>query len=89
MIFLLISGNIHYLASFTGATSDASSLELAVVKEEVDLLKYQLEQVERNNSELAKELDFSEEVHREIQEIFSYRDNELRRVKKRIEDLKR
>ena len=77
------------MANFTSATSDASSLELAVVKEEVDLLKYQLEQVKRDNSELAKELDFSEEARQEAQKIINHRDDELRRVERRIEDLKR
>ena len=77
------------MASFAGAASDISSLELAVVKEEVDLLKYQLEQVKRDNSELAKELDFSEEARQEAQKIINHRDDELRRVERRIEDLKR
>ena len=51
------------MASFASATLDASSLKLAAVRKEVDLLKYQLEQIERNNDEPTKELSFSKEAH--------------------------
>ena len=51
------------MASFVGATPNTSMLELAVVREKVVLLKYQLEQVERSNGELAKELISSKEAN--------------------------
>nr|XP_010907008.1 uncharacterized protein LOC105033787 [Elaeis guineensis] len=77
------------LGQLVGDTSDASSLELTAAKKDVDLSKYQLEQVERNNCELAKELGFSEKTRREAQEIINHRDDELKRAEERIEDLDR
>ena len=77
------------MGSFVGATSDASSLELTAVKEVVDLLNYQLAYVERNNSELAKELGFSEEACRKAQEIINHQDDKLRKTERRIKNLER
>ena len=52
----------HHLASFIGSISDASALELTAAREEIDLLKHQLEQTERIISELTRELNSSEEA---------------------------
>ena len=79
----------HYLTSFVGSILEASMLELATMREEIDLLKYCLEQTESTNSELVKETNSSEEAFREAQEMIDHWDDELRRAKKRIEDLER
>ncbi|XP_073100160.1 uncharacterized protein [Elaeis guineensis] len=52
----------HHLASFIGFISDVSALELTAVREEIDLLKYWLEQAERTNTELTRELNSFEEA---------------------------
>ena len=46
-------------------------------KEEIDLLKYRSEQLERNNIELVKELSFTEETLQEAQESIFHRDKKL------------
>ena len=50
---------------------------LTMKKKEIDLLKYRLEHLERDNTELAKELDFIEEAFQEMQESILHRDEEL------------
>ena len=79
----------HYLASFVGSTSDASALELTAAREEIDLLKYLLEQERSANTKLVKEANSSEEALREAREMIDHRDNELRRAEKRIKNLER
>ncbi|KAG1368247.1 hypothetical protein COCNU_14G007150 [Cocos nucifera] len=78
----------HYLVSFAGITR-ASALELAEVKEEIDKLRYHLEQEKATNAELTKEVDCSEEALWETPEMIDRRDDEMRRAYRRIEDLER
>ena len=68
----------HYLANFISSTPDDPSLELTVAREEIDLLRYQLKQMENKNGKLAKELDFSEESLHEAWEMINHRDEEVR-----------
>ena len=79
----------HYLASFIGSTSGTSALELTAARGEIDLLRYQLEQVESKNGELAKELSTFKEALQEAQEMINRRDDKLRRAERRIENLER
>nr|XP_010920206.1 paramyosin-like [Elaeis guineensis] len=58
-------------------------------KEEINLLKYRSEQLERNNVELMKKLDFIEEALQEAQESILHRDEELRWVERKIVAFKR
>nr|XP_010907555.1 ankycorbin-like [Elaeis guineensis] len=67
----------NYLANFVGSTLDDPSLELMMAREEVDLLKYQSEQMENKNGELTKELDSSEEALYEAREMIDRRDKKL------------
>ena len=60
------------LASLVSFNLDVPMME----KEEIDLLKYWLEHLERDNIELAKELSFTEEALQEAQESILYRDEE-------------
>ena len=79
----------HYLTNLIGSTPDDLSLELTMAREEVDLLKYQLEQMENKNSKLVKELNSSEEALHEAREKIDCRDEELRQTEKWIEALER
>nr|XP_019708916.1 uncharacterized protein LOC105053460 isoform X1 [Elaeis guineensis] len=56
-------------------------------KEKIDLLKYKLEHLEKDNAELAKELSFTEEALQEAQESILHRDEELRQAERQIEAL--
>ena len=78
----------HYLTNFVGSTPDDPFLKLMVAREEVDLLKYQLEQMENKNSELVKELDSFEEALHEARVMIDRKDEELRQTEKWIEALK-
>ena len=79
----------HFLSNFVGSTPDDPSLKLTTAREEVDLLKYQLEQMENKNGKLTKELDSSEEALYEAREMIDRRDEKLRQTKKWIEALER
>ena len=57
----------------------SSNLDIPMMeKEEIDLLKYRLEHLKKDNVELAKELSFIEEALQEAQESILHRDEELR-----------
>ena len=79
----------HHLANFVGSTSDAPTLELTTAREEIVLLKYQLEQVERIYTELTRVLNSSEEALQEAQETIIHHDDKIRRAERRIADLER
>ena len=51
-------------------------------KEEIDLLNYWLEHLERDNTELAKELSLTKKALQEAQESILRRDEELRQVER-------
>ena len=63
----------RYLTSLVSFNLNVSIME----KEEIDLLKYRSEQLERNNIELVKELSFTEETLQEAQESIFHRDKKL------------
>ena len=52
----------HYLVSFVGIIPGASALELAEAKEEIDQLKYHLEQEKAANADLVKKIDYFEKA---------------------------
>ena len=54
------------------------NLDVPTMEKEIDLLKYRLEHLERDNTELTKELSFTEEAFQEVQESILHRDEELR-----------
>ena len=61
------------LASLPSSNLSVSTME----KEEIDLLKYKLEHLEKDNVELAKKLNFIEEALQEAQESILYQDEKL------------
>ncbi|EHA8587514.1 hypothetical protein COCNU_scaffold002508G000010 [Cocos nucifera] len=79
----------HYLVSFTGITSGVSSLELVKAKEEIDMLKYHLEQEKAATVDLIKEIDCSKKAVFEVQEKIDRRDDEIDRSHWRIKVLER
>ncbi|KAG1362579.1 putative LRR receptor-like serine/threonine-protein kinase [Cocos nucifera] len=85
--FLALIG--HYLVNFTRITFGASALELAKAREEIDRLRYLLEQEKAANAKLVKKVDYFEKALREARDTINRRDNEIRRAHARNEDLKR
>ena len=63
----------QYLASLVSSNLDVSMME----KKEIDLLKYRLEYLERNNTELVKELNFTKDALQEAQKSILHQDEEL------------
>ncbi|EHA8586406.1 hypothetical protein COCNU_scaffold000320G000030 [Cocos nucifera] len=63
--------------------------ELAKAREEIDRLRYYLEQEKAANTELTKEIDCSEKVLFEAHEMINHRDDKLKRDHRRIEVLER
>ena len=61
---------------------------LTMEKEEINLLKYQLEQLERNNTELVKKLNFTKEALQESQESILRQDEELQQIERQLEAFK-
>ena len=55
---------------------------LTMEKEEINLLKYRLEQLERNNTELVKKLNFTKEALQESQELILHQDEELQQIER-------
>ncbi|KAG1368188.1 hypothetical protein COCNU_14G006560 [Cocos nucifera] len=75
----------HYLASFVGATSGFSPLELMEAKNELEKLKYYLEQEKAANVDLIKDIDCSKKALSEAQKVINRKDDELSKVCHRIE----
>ena len=71
------------LASLVSCYFNVSAIE----KEEIDLLKYRLEHLERDNTELVKKLSFTKEAFQEVQESILHCDEQLRQAQRQIEAL--
>ena len=59
----------RYLVNFTSVTSETSVLELTEAREEIDRLRYLLEQEKATNAELVKNIDCSKKALLEAQEM--------------------
>ena len=70
-------------ASLVNSNLDAPTMK----KEEINLLKYRLKHLERDNTELAKELNLIKEALQEVQESILHQDKELQQAKRWIETL--
>ena len=71
------------LASLISSNLDVPTME----KEEIDLLKYRLEHLERDNTGLDKKLSHTEEALQEPQESILHRNEELWQVERWIKAL--
>ncbi|EHA8590495.1 hypothetical protein COCNU_scaffold019491G000020 [Cocos nucifera] len=78
----------YYLVNFAKITG-ASTLELAEVREEIDRLRYHLEQEKAANANLIKEIDCSAKMLSEAREMIDRRNDKLERARRRIEVLER